>query len=490
MIVRSHSWLLCALVLGASGLTLLEGCEPSPLGEAEPLLVTQESDIKIANSLSTQALVFNGISTNARANLLVRQSALGALFSSTTVDGDFIRNQLVDPSARQFMKYLASCALSSTQSLPWQSSGGHSGVWAGGAGLCTQWLNSPPTPACLMQVSSCILARNNAVNRRVELSLRGKSLDGTAFSLQAQPPSVAYDPDVPASDVPLASFQPCSGATMGVQRNCGWSQDYIGSCTPGAWVRLGAGGQAVGADGSCHSSAIGSSTGSQAMLRVCSGIVGCDNEGPRFLAQSSGNCNPASEQRPAVSFSCPVGGFFNVMKAPWDSSQDLGTVSVAVGLEQPPMPTGRYPVPEKAAFPFREGAFYGNLFTDGVASEVTVIPSRAGGDGTQLISRPLVAGSVYPKMYVCPDPEWTEAAAYATHRVCSLPNQSSNCAATVVGSCDTVCSTSDAPPVAGDGDYGSCQGPLQSGTWTEPVTVFLNGPCDVMPGGMSGLCHR
>jgi hypothetical protein len=34
------------------------------------MLVTRESDIKIANSLSMEALVFNGISTNARANRL------------------------------------------------------------------------------------------------------------------------------------------------------------------------------------------------------------------------------------------------------------------------------------------------------------------------------------------------------------------------------------------------------------------------------------
>ena len=150
---RSHSWLLCTFtlgtlgltLLGASGLTLLGGCAPSLPGEAEPRLVTRENDIKIANSLSTDALVFNGISTNAQANNLVRTNALWTLFNSTTADGLYIRNQLTDPNARKFMEYLVGCALNSSQTIPWQSSGGHSGVWTGGTGLCTQWKNAAPT---------------------------------------------------------------------------------------------------------------------------------------------------------------------------------------------------------------------------------------------------------------------------------------------------------------------------------------------------------
>ena len=175
------------------------------------------------------------------------------------------------------------------------------------------------------------------------------------------------------------------------------------------------------------------------------------------------------------------------MKAPVDPADPLGTVNVAVSLD----PNATYPVSETVAFPYREGAFYGNLFTSNLAAEVTVIPSKTGGDGTQQISRSLVSGSVYPEMYVCPDPGWTQAAAYATHRVCALPNQGANCAATVLDSCNRVCGTSDAAPVLGDGDYGTCKSP-QGTLWPEPITVFLHSPCDLMLmlNGGSGMCSR
>ena len=48
------------------------------------MLVTGEDDIKIANSLSTQALVFNGISTNAQANALVAGPMRWEHYSSAT----------------------------------------------------------------------------------------------------------------------------------------------------------------------------------------------------------------------------------------------------------------------------------------------------------------------------------------------------------------------------------------------------------------------
>jgi hypothetical protein len=89
-------------------------------------------------------------------------------------------------------------------------------------------------------------------------------------------------------------------------------------------------------------------------------------------------------------------------------------------------------------------------------------------------------------MYVCTAPEWSQGDAYATHRVCALPEQNANCAATVVGSCE-LCGTADAPPVLGDGDYGNCRDPHDN-IWAEPVTVFLHSPCDLMPAGQLGLC--
>jgi hypothetical protein len=487
MKIHPRSCLLLALFLGASGLTLLGGCGPSLLEEAEPEPVTQRSAIKIANSLSTDALVFNGISTNTQARGMMSTYSLASLFNNTmTQEGNFIRDQLTDPNARRFMKYLVGCALGSDQTLPWQSSGGHSGTWVGGAGLCTQWLNGPPSAVCLNRVSACILTRNSGVNRRIELSLRGKDAQGNALSLEAQPTLVEYSPEPPAAEQPLASFQACASPSTNLKRNCGWFKGNIGKCTPGSWVRLGAGGQAREANNACTAPVLGSSTSAKGMLRVCEGIVGCDDEGARFLARSDQSCSSLQTQ-PALSFACPASGFFNVMKAPKDSTQQLGTMTV--GVEQTPSNGAVYPLSEEQAFPFREGAFYGNLFTGRLASEVTVIRPTGLGDGTRVLSRSLFPGSVYSDMYVCHDPEWTAGAAYATHRVCAVPSQSANCAATVVGSCATVCATSDAPPALGDKDYGSCQDGLQR-LWSEPVTVFLNGPCDLMPVDQPGLCGR
>jgi hypothetical protein len=478
MTVHSHAWLLCTLVLGASGLILVGGCEPSSLGQAEPMLVSQKSDIKIANSLSTAALIFNGISTNAEANKLVRSSALKDLFSSPGADGDHIRNQLMDPKARKFMEYLVSCALSPDQTLHWKSSNRDSGEWAGGVGLCTDWLDKPPSEACLTQVSSCILSRNNALNRRVELSLRGKDSNGHAIELEATASPVEYDPEVPATTgLPLESFLECTSATTGIQRNCGWSTDYIGSCTKGSPVWLKAYGLAKGCDGPV----LGTNQGPEAMLRVCAGIVGCDHGGQRTLAESSEDCdNKPSE----VSFSCPDSGYFNVMKAPWDSSKQLGVVSVDVEPAEQNQP--EYRLPEEKVFRVREGAFYGNLFTDHVAAEVTVITGQDGGDVTVQINPSVVHGSVYPEMYVCHDPAWEDGVAYATNRVCALPNDKSNCAATVVGACDKICGTSNPQ---GYGDYGKCEDP-KANTWNDPVTVFLNTPCDLTSADTPWLCNQ
>jgi hypothetical protein len=193
-----------------------------------------------------------------------------------------------------------------------------------------------------------------------------------------------------------------------------------------------------------------------------------------------------------VSFSCPASGFFNVMKAPWSSSLELGAVNV--GVEATAQDSAAYLLSEAQAFPFREGAFFGNLFAEKeLAAEVTVTPNRTGGgDGTRTISPSLVTGSVYPDMYVCHDPGWEQGAAYATHRVCALPGLNANCAATAVGSCERVeasCATPDADSALSGGAYDDCQD-SDNNIWSEPVTVFLNGPCDLMPAGQPLLCKR
>ena len=75
MALRSPPFLLRTLGLA---LPLLAGCEPlAPIQEATPGLATHAAEVRIANSLTTQALLYNAISTNPIANKLVATSPLG-----------------------------------------------------------------------------------------------------------------------------------------------------------------------------------------------------------------------------------------------------------------------------------------------------------------------------------------------------------------------------------------------------------------------------
>jgi hypothetical protein len=464
-------------------LVSLGGCQPELLALEEASLEAQEADIRIVNSLTTEALVLNALTTNPTANSLMGTNALGSLFHPQTGNA-YIREQLRDVDAQHVMEYLVSCALKSDQSLSWKHPVTSAvSSWPGKLGLCSSWYDTAPSQECLNRVSACIVARNNALGRRVELSMRGE-LPGNlnAFRLEEMTLPTEYDPD---SSQRVASFSSCGTPSQGVGRNCGWSVDYIGQCQPGQQVRLGAGG--VPPDQCIGGRALGMSTGSRMMLRVCSGIAGCNNNGQRFVTQSEGTCGSTA---PAVSFTCPAQGYFNVMKAPWSSTQS-GTIGVDVEPETPAKTD--YALSEKEAFQVREGAFYGTIFDpDALATTVEVINGDLKGKNA------VVTGPIYQRMYACHDAEWDAGLANATHRVCALPEDGVNCAATVTGTCmapldsdevGSVCATSDGPLVEGDGDYQSCGNP-DAEIWNQPVTVFLNAACDLMPAGTPDLCAR
>jgi hypothetical protein len=175
------------------------------------------------------------------------------------------------------------------------------------------------------------------------------------------------------------------------------------------------------------------------------------------------------------------------MKAPYDSSLTAtGTVQVAAPAS--------YRLSEGLVFTQREGAYYGNIFDpSALATEVYVEGDRV------IIRDPVVHGSVYRRMYSCYDSAWTASAASNTYRVCALPSSGSNCAAKVTGACfdkahrnfpDSMCATEDGSRVQGDGDFELCRDDTNV-LWTEPLTVYLNGACDVVSGsGMPGLCQR
>jgi len=479
MPARYITWILRSLPL----LLILEGCQPGLPEEAGAELATQEADIRIANSLTTEALVLNALSTNPQANALLGSSGLKALFDLETGD-PYIRHQLLDPDARKFMEYLTSCALPSNQSLSWKHPDtGAVTTWPGKLGACSEWYFNPPSQECLNRVSACVVARNNAFGRRIELSMRGEHpVSMGIFGIESATRPTPYDPDTSQL---VSSFTACTTPTQGVSRNCGWAVDYIGRCEPGERVRLGAGGLAPDQCADGHT--LGTSSGSRMVLRVCSGISGCDSQGARFLEQSDGSCGGVA---PAVAFMCPAEGYFNVMKAPFLSTQS-GTVVVGVEDETPA--STAYALAEDKAFTVREGAFYGTIF-DPRALAVTVQVVNGDIRGKNQV----VTGSVYRRMYSCYDANWDEGLANATHRVCASPEGGQNCVATVTGPCVaaledenpiSMCGTSDGPQVIGDGDYEECSDGRET-LWYEPVTVFLNAACDLMPPASPDLCAR
>ncbi len=484
MPTRSFLHPLRVLGLGVPLLFGSLGCQPELLSEGEVSGVSsREQPLRIANSLTTEELVLNAIATNPTANDLVASNGLLDLFAVGGGDA-YLRLQLRDPAAQHFMEYLVGCALSEKQGIDWEDPLTNTvKTWKGRAGLCTEWETNAPSDGCKHRVSACILARNNAFGRRVELSLRGEDQQESAsFALEQQTVAVEHDPDL-GGDVP--SFQGCTSLKSGMHRDCGWKPGWIGQCDPGETVRLGAGG--VAPDQCATGMALGSASGSRMMLRVCDGIIGCDESGARFLTQSQGTCGGGN---PAVTFTCPTSGYFNVMRAPYDSWLS-GNVSVGVETGTPADTV--YGSPEGKVFRYREGAFYGTLFDPkALATKVYV------GNDKKIIGRDaVVSGPVYMRMFSCYAPEWGYGVAYATHRVCARPGSGENCAAEVTGACidrkdssfpASRCLVEDGPLVDGDGDFGECYDSSME-MWMEPITVYLHTPCDLLP-SPSGLCVR
>jgi len=491
---RTSSLQLRALVLGMTLLSGAPGCQPEregPEGDGETL--TQEHSLRVANSLTTRALVLNAISTNPSAIVTLVSGGLQNMFTSTASTYADIQRQLVDPDAQQLMSYLVSCALDANSSISWKDpnsltnpadpTSGVTRIWRGKLGLCPEWKTGAPSAACKNRVSACLLARNNALGRRVELSLRGEDPSRPGlFSLEGVTLPLEHDPN---TDVPVPSFTGCSAPSTVMSRDCGWKGDGIGRCVPGQLVRLGAGARAP--DQCSTGTVLGSASGAPMMLRACADLAGCDGGSTRLLAHGANSCGTGYA---SVTFTCPASGFFNVLKQAYDSTQ-TGTVSV---VEETGTPAGtRYPLSEAEVFSVREGAYYGNIFDPEALGATVYVDAQGKLHGKEQVIR----GSVYRKMYSCQAAGWSDAAAYATNRLCALPSSVSNCAAIPTGTCvnpsvptypSSRCEQSDGPLVEGDLDFEKCRDStgLQ---WKEPITVFLHDACGLMS-EPSGICKR
>ncbi|WP_375760852.1 hypothetical protein [Corallococcus exercitus] len=490
-------------------LLALTGCEPSlPDGtgvspRAEERLGTSQSDIRIANSLTTQELVVNAIAANHDANEALATNSLESLFDPDELGSSgqaaHIQNQLRDPYAQRFMAYLVSCALGEGETLEWLNPAtADRAEWAGSAGLCPWWRTQAPGDACLKRVTACLLARNNSRGFRVELSMRGELHEpglsiAEPFALDAWTEPLDQ---LPTASAPLSSAVPCEEQALGAGRDCGWKMHSVGWCPAGQTIAVGAGGPP-----NCSSGTpLGSSADARMMLRVCRGIAGCDSADARHVASSQGcsagssNPLPSAATDPSVSFSCPAsGGYFTVMTAPWDSAAE-GTANVG-------FTTGvQAPLSERGVYRIREGAFYGNLFgKEALRGDINVtVTQDVWKRNGYVVNRPPSPQTdpIFKDLYACYDPGWVYGMAYATYRVCALPGSNEDCAAKVTGPCwtdDPVathrCELQDGSLLAGDGDFEKCHD-SSNNLWMEPVTVYLNGACDLVDAKHRDLCKR
>lgn len=474
--------LRCALAVIVATLGL-SACavDPGDVPSAEPVGDVAPEGIWV-NSLNADALTQNGLIANPDANGLMPAVALNTTNYSDSSPYGVFRNQLRYPPTREMMSYLASCALSPGQSISYNdtNTGASYGPWEGQLGLCPAWYTGPASATCQELVSACLLARVNAFGIKVDLSMRGRGAPSllTASSVQTI--------DHGKTSGTISSFTACTFGFPGAGRNCGYVANQIGTCIPGTPVSVGAGAPPAS---SCLSPPLGSSSG-DTVLRVCAGVVGCDDTAPEFLRESSGSCGST---HPSVTFNCPPSGYFAVMSGP----QSPGGPSTATPAATTTGGTV-YPATEEAVFPWQEGAFFGNVWAPGSLNSSIHSGENwvdANGKFHPAASIPLSAGAVFTQMYACSGVYWTHAEAYSDDRVCAGGGTTpTNCAARPLGACSTgmsatpacpsthVCSVLHAPSAMAD--YDDCG---VSGAWTNPITVYLHMPGDAsVTGGSFG----
>ena len=415
-------------------------------------------------AVSFNAVSFNAVSFNAlTANLVANQKMTEVPLSSASYDGTYLGEQLEDPLTQEFFSYLVGCALDPSQEVEWKNPlDGTYHQYPGLMGLCPDWNSGPASQTCRRVVSSCLLARVNAFGKHVEVSFRGHDEDIYPIKLGNEVPSDGTYSD--KSSVP--GYNSCGWWTYyGPNRECGWEPGFVGTCTPGATVTVGAG---APPSYSCGSSTLGYSS-SDSMLRVCSGITGCRQSDYTFITQNDNACGTIY---PSATFTCPSSGYYNVMEGPHVSYK-----AVKVSAKSN---SGHYPASEKEVFAWREGAFFGDIFdTANLRANIYVRYGKVYGRDVQ------VKGAIYGNMWACWSNVWTYGEAYMKDRVCA--GSTVNCAATPVGACrdywDTSyptyrCRSNDDPLVSGDEDYQGCYGKNGS-YWKDALTVELNDPCDI-----------
>jgi len=187
--------------------------------------------VTTANSLSYNRIATNRIATNRIATNRIATNRLSN--GNLALDEDQAGDLLTTPEGRELLTYVVGCALTKTQTLE-GSANGVTYTFTGDIGLARTWVNHALTMKDQHWVSACLLARVNAHDISLLVSLRGpnshlttgaqEALDytveegsfyGNVF-LPIEEPIIAYS----CRGYDQAMGEPASGASPLGDRDC------------------------------------------------------------------------------------------------------------------------------------------------------------------------------------------------------------------------------------------------------------------------------
>jgi len=143
------------------------------------------------------------------------------------------------------------------------------------------------------------------------------------------PVTLTADRGPPAVDLTDA----CPAGTEGVDRNCGWTRSYDGTCEPGAMVSVGC--SALCGHGSCTGDTV---------MRVCETALGVNCGNGLEFAQNddsgcgTGDCGMGGDCCSRAQFTCPGTGTYTVWTGGFQAAATDATCNVAPEAPPPPVP--------------------------------------------------------------------------------------------------------------------------------------------------------
>jgi hypothetical protein len=422
------------------------------------------------NGLSSASLFNNALTTNPTALAILMKSPLR---TETFKNDEYLKRQLLDQSARDVLSDIVSCALGPDASVE---------DWHGELGLCTKapegdWSKQPPTSRCLQLVSACLFARVNALQRRVPVSFHA---EGALLPLRSRVRMETKYRESLATDglsagTLIDGFADNGSCPSG--HDCSWKPAHVGTCQPGT-------------DMNVALSGLSSSQCSTTAVQICWGIYGCKKSDQGVVPPSALEYSGFVDQRGgcAGTFKCPSYGAYGVMVQPATAGSTF-TVEVAAA------PSATYPAAETDVFPFREAAFFGNLFEPSQLTRhreiiisggkpVLKVERRSGAAGAaQSLCRAGAINNIpYQHVYACYSLQDTRAGskdiqlsdqsgvANLNDRVCATAT--SSCFPNPPESCTTHCQWNQSTAA-----YEGCS---SSGPVYPAITTFLDAPCSLV----------